>query len=103
MKSFGALLLLASAALAARPLEHAMASSDMLVDLSSGLHKRQTPPAGDMPEIDLGYVKQRATEYGTAGGVSYYVFRNIRFAVSCCLYFVCLHFAAVVYVGFVLI
>lgn len=33
-----------------------------------------------LPIIDLGYVKQQADRIETAGDVSYYVYKNIRFA-----------------------
>lgn len=43
---------------------------------------RQVPAdaASDLPIIDLGYVKQQADRIETAGNVSYYVYKNIRFA-----------------------
>lgn len=47
--------------------------------LSSGVHVEKRAP-GEMPVIDLGYVKQRASSFGTAGDVDYYLFKNVRFA-----------------------
>ncbi|TGZ78748.1 alpha/beta-hydrolase [Ascodesmis nigricans] len=84
MKALASLLLfgasLASASgLGLQNILQSVEQDDPFVDPINGLHKRATPP-GDMPVIDLGYVKQKATEYGTAGNVSYYIFRNVRFA-----------------------
>ncbi|KAI5782603.1 Alpha/Beta hydrolase protein [Geopyxis carbonaria] len=41
----------------------------------------ESPPYGEsFPVIDLGYAKHEASSYATTGDVSYYVFKNIRFA-----------------------
>lgn len=64
-------------------IKHMLQRRDAFVDLTSSVHVARDLPAGEkLPVIDLGYVKQQATSFGTAGDVDYYVFKNVRFAVS---------------------